>query len=64
MKPLMQQGDEALVRELLKQALGDLDTIAAEPAPYEDAETLIHLYRQVAERGARHIRARLRAAQQ
>ena len=61
MRPLLERGTEAQVRDLLRLALGDLDTIAAEPADHEEDAKLAHLYREMAARGARRIRERLRA---
>lgn len=60
MKPLLERGTEALVRELLKQALGELDGIAAEPAPHETSAYLVERYRTMAERTAKEIRDTLR----
>ena len=49
-------------QELLRSALADLDTIAAEPTPYESDTRLVAVYRKLAGDGAKHIRDKLRAA--
>lgn len=57
---LLDRGGATLLRDLLKDALGELDFISAEPAPHEDLAELAQMYRRVAERVAKRIRQQLR----
>lgn len=52
--------ENAILRELLKSALGDLDTIAPDLTGVAPTEELMRTARNIAESGSRYVRQRLR----